>query len=359
MSHQDRGAVVHWRRMYQDAEAILARIDVRMDVRTLASTLTVASQQAVEIAKALSLDVRVLIMDEPTAALSAHEVSELFKQIRQAHRLRRRGALHQPPPRRGVRDRGPRDRAPRRPPHLLAAEGGDHAGAGDQGDGRAGHGGLLRAQPAAAGRRRPERRRPRPRGRLLRRELRAARGRGARLRRPRGRRPDGRRPGAVRDRAARHRRRRAARPAARRPLAAPGAARGDRLPVGGPPGARALAPAVRDGEHHARHAAQLRDAAAAARLVGRARRRQRLPREADDPHAVARHAGRAALRRQPAEDDARQVAERQAERPHPRRADARHRRRRQGGGPPDRRRARRPRAWRSSSSPPTSPRSSR
>ena len=82
MSHQDRGALVNWHRMYKDAEAILDRIDVRMDVHTLASNLTVASQQAVEIAKALSLDVRVLIMDEPTAALSAHESAELFKQIR-------------------------------------------------------------------------------------------------------------------------------------------------------------------------------------------------------------------------------------------------------------------------------------
>nr|MDQ4030361.1 ATP-binding cassette domain-containing protein [Actinomycetota bacterium] len=77
IGHHDRGALVSWRRMYREAEAILARLDVHLDVRTLASGLTVAAQQAVEIAKAISLDVRVLIMDEPTAALSAHEVAQL------------------------------------------------------------------------------------------------------------------------------------------------------------------------------------------------------------------------------------------------------------------------------------------
>ena len=64
----------------------IARIDV--DARASANTLAVAAQQAVEIAKAISLDVRVLIMDEPTAALSAHEVHRLFDQVAE---LRRRG----------------------------------------------------------------------------------------------------------------------------------------------------------------------------------------------------------------------------------------------------------------------------
>ena len=82
IGHQDRGVVVRWRQLYRDAEAILSTLDVHLDPRTLASGLTVASQQAIEIAKAISLDVRVLIMDEPTAALSAHEVDRLFLQVR-------------------------------------------------------------------------------------------------------------------------------------------------------------------------------------------------------------------------------------------------------------------------------------
>lgn len=79
ISHRDRGPVVRWNKMYQDAEAILSKLDVKLDVRMPARGLTLAAQQAVEIAKAISLDVRVLIMDEPTASLSAHEVAQLFK----------------------------------------------------------------------------------------------------------------------------------------------------------------------------------------------------------------------------------------------------------------------------------------
>lgn len=78
ISHRDRGRVVNWRRMYREADNILSQLDIKLDVRSPARGLSLASQQAVEIAKAISLKVRVLIMDEPTASLSAHEVNQLF-----------------------------------------------------------------------------------------------------------------------------------------------------------------------------------------------------------------------------------------------------------------------------------------
>jgi rhamnose transport system ATP-binding protein len=81
IGHRSRGAVVRWGQMYREAEAILAKLDIKLDVRSQARGLTLAAQQAVEIAKAISLQVRVLIMDEPTASLSAHEVRQLFKLI--------------------------------------------------------------------------------------------------------------------------------------------------------------------------------------------------------------------------------------------------------------------------------------
>lgn len=79
ISHRDRGKIIRWKQMYQEAEEILATLGIKLDVRSSARGLTLAAQQAVEIAKAISLKVRVLIMDEPTASLSAHEVAQLFK----------------------------------------------------------------------------------------------------------------------------------------------------------------------------------------------------------------------------------------------------------------------------------------
>ena len=81
ISHRSRGMVVNWGRLFKDAEAILAQLDVKLDVRMPARGLTLAAQQAVEIGKAISLKVRVLIMDEPTASLSAHEVDQLFRLV--------------------------------------------------------------------------------------------------------------------------------------------------------------------------------------------------------------------------------------------------------------------------------------
>jgi rhamnose transport system ATP-binding protein len=79
IGHRDRGRVVNHRRMVKEAAEVLARLDVHLDVGEPARGLTLAEQQTVEIAKAISLDVRVLIMDEPTASLSAHEVNQLFR----------------------------------------------------------------------------------------------------------------------------------------------------------------------------------------------------------------------------------------------------------------------------------------
>ena len=79
IGHRDRGKIVDRRRMDREARGVLARLGVQLDVGEPARGLTLAEQQTVEIAKAISLDVRVLIMDEPTASLSAHEVRRLFR----------------------------------------------------------------------------------------------------------------------------------------------------------------------------------------------------------------------------------------------------------------------------------------
>ena len=69
--------------MYQEASALLQRLGLALDPRTKARELSVAQQQVVEIARALSINAKVLIMDEPTSSLTQHEVDELFAIVRQ------------------------------------------------------------------------------------------------------------------------------------------------------------------------------------------------------------------------------------------------------------------------------------
>jgi rhamnose transport system ATP-binding protein len=70
------------RGMHRRCEALFDRLGVKLDPQRPARGLSIADQQLVEIAKALSFDARVLIMDEPTAALSGVEVDRLFAVVR-------------------------------------------------------------------------------------------------------------------------------------------------------------------------------------------------------------------------------------------------------------------------------------
>ncbi len=70
------------REMHRQCWALFDRLGVRLDPQRPARGLSIADQQLVEIAKALSFDARVLVMDEPTAALSGVEVDRLFAVVR-------------------------------------------------------------------------------------------------------------------------------------------------------------------------------------------------------------------------------------------------------------------------------------
>ena len=86
---QRRGRRIDRAAMNRAAAEVFARLGVELDPDRLARGLSVADQQIVEIAKALSLDAKVLVMDEPTAALTSVEVDRLFEVMRT---LRAQGA---------------------------------------------------------------------------------------------------------------------------------------------------------------------------------------------------------------------------------------------------------------------------
>jgi rhamnose transport system ATP-binding protein len=85
MGHTPTGRLgsINWRQMRKSADAIFKSLNVHVDSSAVVRGLSMADQQLIEIAKALSVDARVLILDEPTASLSAHEVERLFAIVRQ------------------------------------------------------------------------------------------------------------------------------------------------------------------------------------------------------------------------------------------------------------------------------------
>ncbi len=80
------GGFIDWRRMRAEVKRLLEPFGLSLDPRAPVYTIGPAYQQVVEIAKALSLKSDILVMDEPTAALTGHEVDRLFDVIRNLRR---------------------------------------------------------------------------------------------------------------------------------------------------------------------------------------------------------------------------------------------------------------------------------
>jgi ribose transport system ATP-binding protein len=72
---------VNWKQINADAQEVLDRLEAQIDPKKYVSDLPVAERQMVEIAKALSFDSKLIIMDEPTATLTEREVKKLFEII--------------------------------------------------------------------------------------------------------------------------------------------------------------------------------------------------------------------------------------------------------------------------------------
>ncbi len=81
-----RTPFINWSKMYCDAREVLGRIRVDLDVRKPVNECSVAQQQMVEIAKAISFNSKIIVMDEPSATLTDHELRALFDLIKTLRR---------------------------------------------------------------------------------------------------------------------------------------------------------------------------------------------------------------------------------------------------------------------------------
>ncbi len=78
-----KSGMVNWTKLINDTQALLDTLGLNISPRTKISRLSVAQMQMVEIAKCLSVNSKVIIMDEPTAALTNQEIDKLFKIIKE------------------------------------------------------------------------------------------------------------------------------------------------------------------------------------------------------------------------------------------------------------------------------------
>jgi methyl-galactoside transport system ATP-binding protein len=81
--YEKKGIVVDEQRMYEKTETLLKQVEFSISPKVIAKKLSVSQLQAIEIAKAISYNARVIIMDEPTSSLTTSETQHLFKLIRQ------------------------------------------------------------------------------------------------------------------------------------------------------------------------------------------------------------------------------------------------------------------------------------
>ena len=77
-----KGPVVDWRSINKEAQEIVDKLGFVFDVRTMVENLSAAQKQLVEIAKVLSEDVKIIVMDEPTSSLTASETENLLNIIK-------------------------------------------------------------------------------------------------------------------------------------------------------------------------------------------------------------------------------------------------------------------------------------
>ena len=75
--------MIDTRKMYADTKAVFEKLDIDVDPKQIIGTLSVSKRQMVEIAKAVSYDAKILVLDEPTSSLTEDEVDHLFRIMKQ------------------------------------------------------------------------------------------------------------------------------------------------------------------------------------------------------------------------------------------------------------------------------------